>query len=227
MGVVFEIGKISAVIFLHKNWKAPLLIRSYLMIAIFILMFINSIGIFGFLSKAHIEQEVINNNQISQTEIVQSKIDNEDSIIKDLSNQVMQIDNAITKLTDQGKANTSLAQAAAQRKQRDNLTKQKTDHLKIKQDLMQERINDDNNNAKIASDFGPLLYIADFMYGNASKGQLESTVRGIISTLVFVFDPLALVLLIASQFAFDASRNPLTRPKDEDIFDFDNQVLKL
>lgn len=228
MGIVLEMGKISSVIFLHKNWKtAPILIRSYLIVAVFILMFINSVGIFGYLSKAHISQEILNNAEISQTEIIQSKLDNEKSIIKDLDNQITQIDNAISKLTDQGKANTSLAQANAQRKNRDNLTSQKNSHLKIIETLTKEKIDAENNNAKVASDFGPLLYITDFYFGgNSTKLQLESTVRFIILVLVMVFDPLALVLLIASQNAFAQRKKPLTRPSDDDIFKFDDQVLK-
>jgi hypothetical protein len=226
MGVALEIGKITAVIFLHKNWNAPFLIRTYLIIAIFILMFINSIGIFGYLSKAHISQEILNNTQISQTEVIQSKIDNENSQIKDFDNQISQIDNAITKLTEQGKANTSLAQANSQRKQRDLLTNQKNQHIQAKEYLIKEKIDADNQNAKVASDFGPLLYIADLFFGDATKLQLESTVRWIISIIVFVFDPLALVLLIASQFAFESQKKPLTKPDEKDTFNFDEKVAK-
>ena len=227
MGVVLEIGKISAVLFLHRNWKsAPLLIRSYLIISIFVLMFINSIGIFGFLSKAHIQQEVINNTEISQTVVIQSKLDNEQSTIKDINSQIAQIDNALTKLTDQGKAYTSLAQAAAQRKQRDALVAQKTEHLKVMEDLTIQKVAADNNNAKVSAEFGPLLYIANAFYGDASKAQLEATVRYIISVLVFVFDPLALVLLVASQYAFqNRKKKTLTGPNEENTLKIENEVM--
>ena len=228
MGIVLEFGKITSVIFLHRNWnKAPFTIKSYLVVAVFILMFINSLGIFGLLSKAHIQQEVLNNSQFSQTEIIQSKIDNENSVIKDINNQMGQIDSALTKLTEQGKALTSINQGNSQRKIRDSLVTQKNQHLATMQELTKEKIEADNNNAKVASDFGPLLYIADAFYGQASKVQLETTVRWIIIIIVMVFDPLALVLLIASQFSFDGSKKSLTKPDDKDIFDFEKEVLKL
>jgi len=226
MGVVLEIGKISAVLFLHRSWKnAPLLIRSYLMISIFVLMFINSIGIFGFLSKAHIQQEVINNTEISQTVVIQSKLDNEQSIIKDINNQIVQIDNALTKLTDQGKAATSLAQGNAQRKIRDTLETQKNQHLKAVEDLTTQKVMVDNNNSKVTAEFGPLLYIADAFYGVATKEQLEATVRYIISILVFVFDPLALVLLVASQYAFQNRKKKLTGPNEGNTLKIENEVM--
>jgi hypothetical protein len=228
MGVVLEMGKISSVIFLHKNWNiTPFLIRSYLVSAICILMFINSLGIFGLLSKAHIQQEILNNAEMSQTEIVQSKLDNENSIISDINNQIVQIDNALTKLTEQGKVQTSLAQGNAQRKLRDTLSADKNKHLEIVQKLTEEKIEADNNNAKIASDFGPLVYIADAFYGQASKLQLENTVRWIIIIICFVFDPLALVLLIASQFSFNLSKKILTKPSTNDTFSFDENEAKI
>ena len=228
MGIVFEFGKISSVIFLHKNWNnAPFLIKSYLVSAICILMLINSLGIFGLLSKAHIQQEVLNNSQMSQTEIIQSKLDNETSIIKDISNQISQIDDALSKLTSQGNARTSLYEARIQRKTRDNLETEKNQHLESLQKLTEQKIEADNNNAKIASDFGPLLYIADAFYGQASKSQLESTVRWIITIIVIVFDPLALVLLIASQFSFNQIKKPFTFPSKNDTFNFDEKIAKL
>jgi len=178
------------------------------------------------LSKAHIEQEVLNNNQISQTEIIQSKLDNEKSVVADINNQIVQIDNAITKLTEQGKANSSLAQGNAQRKERDKLEDQKNQHLKTIQDLTTEKINADNNNARISADFGPLLYIANIFYGAASKAQLEVTVRWIISILVFVFDPLALVLLVASQYSFRNRKKSLTDPRENNTLNIDDDVMK-
>ena len=57
MGIVLEIGKLITASWLYQNWKrVPLLLKSYLTIAVVILMFITSMGIFGYLSKAHIDQ---------------------------------------------------------------------------------------------------------------------------------------------------------------------------
>ena len=57
MGIVLEIGKLITASWLYQNWKrVPFLLKSYLTIAVIILMFITSMGIFGYLSKAHIDQ---------------------------------------------------------------------------------------------------------------------------------------------------------------------------
>lgn len=229
MGIVLELGKIAAVLFVHRSWKtAPFLIRSYLIISIFVLMGINSIGIFGFLSRAHIEQSVINSTQITLTTIVQAKLDNERTIVKDIDSQISQIDNALSTLTTQGKAITSIVQANAQRKLRDKLEEQKTQHLKTIEDLITEKVKEDNNNARVSAAFGPLLYIANAFYGAATQAQLENTVRWIITILIFVFDPLALILLVSSQHAFmnwQVRKKRLTFPEDKNIMNVDNEVM--
>ena len=57
MGIVLEIGKLITASWLYQNWKrVPFLLKSYLTIAVIVLMFITSMGIFGYLSKAHIDQ---------------------------------------------------------------------------------------------------------------------------------------------------------------------------
>lgn len=226
MGIVLELGKLSSVAFLHRYWtNISFLIKTYLIIAVITLMLINIMGGFGYLSKAHIEQEIINQSQTSQVEIVNSKLDNEKSVVKDLDNQIAQIDNALTKLTEQGKAQTSLSQGVQQRKQRDALVAQKNDHLKVLQDLTTQKITEDANNKKIQAEFGPLAYIADAFYGKATDAQLEITVRWIITIIMCVFDPLALVLLIASQHAFSMRKIPLTEPKENDTLKISDDIF--
>jgi ABC-type multidrug transport system fused ATPase/permease subunit len=75
MGSVLEVGKITTAVWLHKYWdKATLLMKSYLTIAVLLLMFITSMGIFGFLSKAHIEQTAMAGEGVAQLERVEADI---------------------------------------------------------------------------------------------------------------------------------------------------------
>ena len=75
MGTVLEIGKILATVWLHIHWKrAPWVIKSYLTSAVIVLMFITSMGVFGFLSKSHIEQSAVGTEQIAQAEVIDEKI---------------------------------------------------------------------------------------------------------------------------------------------------------
>ena len=75
MGSVLEVGKILTTIWLHINWnRAPKVLRTYLVTAVLVLMFITSMGVFGFLSKSHIEQSAVGDEQIAQAEVIDDKI---------------------------------------------------------------------------------------------------------------------------------------------------------
>jgi len=75
MGSVLEIGKIFTTVWLHQNWhRAPTIIKFYLTTAVIVLMFITSMGVFGFLSKAHIEQTALSVEGASQIERIDSEI---------------------------------------------------------------------------------------------------------------------------------------------------------
>ena len=83
MGSVLEVGKLLATVWLHQNWKrAPGVIKFYLTTAVVVLMFITSMGVFGFLSKSHIEQSAVGGEQIAQMEVIEEKLINIDSKIK-------------------------------------------------------------------------------------------------------------------------------------------------
>ena len=82
MGSVLEVGKLLATVWLHQNWKrAPGAIKYYLTTAVVVLMFITSMGVFGFLSKSHIEQSAIGGEQLAQMEVIEEKLVNIDSKI--------------------------------------------------------------------------------------------------------------------------------------------------
>ena len=83
MGTALEIGKLVTAVWLHKYWsKAKWWLRYYLAIAVAVLMFITSMGIFGFLSKAHLEQNLAENTVTQRIEIINSKIESEETYIK-------------------------------------------------------------------------------------------------------------------------------------------------
>lgn len=189
-------------------------------------MLINSMGIFGFLSKAHIDQEVVNTNQSSQTELVLSKIENEKYTITDIEKQISQIDANIDKLTSTGKAQTSITQANAQRKIRDGLVAQKQTHVASMEDLNRERLTEEAANKKLEADFGPLKYIADVFYGKPNSDQLETIVRWIITVLVTVFDPLALVLLVSSQYMLMNRKKKTVDIQKYEVLDITDNITK-
>ena len=200
MGSVLELAKVVTASWLYRNWSyTPRMIRYYLSVAVAILMFITSMGIFGFLSRAHIEQQIaLSSGSIQQVEIIDNKISIEEQAVKDLDIQIGQIDNAITSLTQKGQAKSSLRAAEQQRKTRDELTKKKAEHFSTIASLKNEKIKIEGEVKKLEAEVGPLKYIAELVYENADTNQLEKAVRWVIILIILVFDPLAVLLLIAA-----------------------------
>lgn len=230
MGTTLEIAKIISTSWLYRNWKTcPFLLKSYLTFAIIILMLISSMGIFGFLSKAHIEQNLqISTGDADQILIVQTKISNEQSTIDDLNKQISQIDSAVTKMTDKGQAQSSLQAADKQRKLRDDLTKQKTQHVEILSNLKTEKVKLDSSIKKTEAEVGPIKYIAAAIYGSSGPDTLELAVRWVILLLVVVFDPLAVVLLLAANHGITSNKKNLLPiiPKDNILVIDPDKVLQ-
>lgn len=199
MGTVLEIGKLVAVTWLHTNWKvAPALIKAYLMSAIVILMLITSMGIFGFLSKAYIEQSInLNVGVIEKIQIIDSDIKVIQDSIKDIDVQIDQIDSAITKMTERNQAQSSLRAADQQRKTRDALVKKKQELVSSLSELRNNRIRLDSEVRKIEAEIGPIKYVAELIYGDSDKEIVDKAIRFVIVLLIIVFDPLAVLLLLA------------------------------
>ena len=232
MGATLEVGKLVTTSWLYRNWShSPIFLKVYLSVAVVILMFITSMGTFGFLSKAHIEQSInITTGSADQVQVVLSRIENEKANVADIEKQIAQIDAALTKMTDKGQAANSLQAADKQRKTRDELVKKKDAYNKTIGDLTVERVKLQSEVKKMEAEVGPLKYIAEMIYdGSAGTDILEKAVRMVILTIIFVFDPLAVVLLLAANHGL-AQRNNLTNEEKPSILktlEIDNTVLNL
>lgn len=214
MGGALEIGKLVTASWLYNNWEdTPKILKYYLTVIVIVLMFISSMGTFGFLSKAHIEQSIklSNTADASQIEIITSKINFEKEYVADLDKQINQIDSAISKLTETGKAANSLKAANQERQNRDSLILKKEEHVKNLSTLTSDRIRAEGDIKKIEAEVGPVKYIAELIYGNEAQSHLDSAVRAVIILLVLVFDPLAVMLLIAANVGLN--KNKLTNDK--------------
>jgi hypothetical protein len=96
MGGVLEVGKLVTASWLYHNWQtAPRVLRWYLTSAVVVLMFITSMGIYGFLSKAHIDQMIITGDNSLEISTIQSRIDREQRIIDDANKVISQLDSAV------------------------------------------------------------------------------------------------------------------------------------
>ena len=223
MGASLEIGKLVTALWLHRNWKtAPFVLKTYLMIATVVLMLITSIGIFGFLSRAHIEQTAGIGTVSTQIEKLNLDIQLEQDKIDNNRRIIAQLDSAVNNLL-QGSATQSRQTRESSAQQASNLATQAT-RLRQQQNAERTRLQNEITAAStqvaelnrqklqfeqqirnIETEVGPIKYIAQLVYGNEAgnnKDMLEKAVTWLILIIIFVFDPLAVLLLIASQISW-------------------------
>ena len=320
MGVVLEVGKLVTAVYLHRYWQMTTRwLKLYLSTAVVFLMFITSMGIFGFLSKAHIEQTSLSEEQSAQIETIDEKITRSDAKIKrwqeemdrllggstggetaivagdtealkDLRATIKSEKDAVRKDADsrikqaQERRDAEIEAAKpllegwggeskynAEVKKAKDVEQTESDEARADRDkklaaidkkyakdidALNKRINSVRNESKskvknidkriaeleknieaeqkkidvvredkmvfekeyrkLEAEVGPIKYIAEFVYGDiADKNMLEQAVRWVIIMVIFVFDPLAVGLLIASQYAFLFSRGEGVTPLNE------------
>ena len=199
MGVVLESGKLVTAAWVYHNWKrTPKLLKGYLISAVVILMFITSMGIFGFLSKAHIEQTTVNSDNTLQIELIESQIQRERGSIERAENTLAQLDNALEKYVELGAVTKGLNARKEQETERNELNATITKSTETISSLTQKMSELNADRIAIEAEVGPIKYIAELIYGESTTGVLEDAVRGVILIIVFVFDPLAVLLLVAA-----------------------------
>jgi len=309
--VVLEIGKLVTAVYLHRYWYLTKgWLKTYMAITVVILMFITSMGIFGFLSKAHVEQTSLSQEQTAQVEAIDEKLLRSDTKINRWQSEIDRLLNAGTSSTDAGllkqdqislsqlrkqiteekaiprkeadkriktaqerrdkeieaakpllddwsgeeKYNKEVAKAkqteqnesSIARSQRDKKIKAIDKKYATEINILNKRIRDARKGSttkageadkrikeleanieteqkamdiiradkmvyekeyrKLEAEVGPIKYIAEFVYGQTDKDILEKAVTWVIILIIFVFDPLAVGLLIASQYAFNTKR---------------------
>jgi hypothetical protein len=211
MGTTLEVSKLVATVWLKQNWKtAPLLIKTYLFAAIVVLMIITSMGIFGFLSKAHSDQNLVSGDVLAKIAVYDEKINTAKENIDANRKQLKQMDEAVDQVmarSDSEKgAEKSVALRRSQSKDRARLLQDIEAEQKTISSLNEERAPIAAEVRKVEAEVGPIKYIAAFFYGSTDQSILEKAVTWVIITLIVVFDPLAVILLLASQMSFQEFR---------------------
>ena len=203
MGIVLEIGKLITASWLYQNWKrVPFLLKSYLTIAVIVLMFITSMGIFGYLSKAHIDQGSGTSELYVKVERLDNRIISERKIITRAEKQLSALDSALDKYLELGAVSKGLKKREDQEQERNALT----DNINNAQSRI-DKLLDEKSEYKLQInsfevEIGPLKYISALVYGDEALDYIDTAVRAVILILVFVFDPLAVLLIIAANMSF-------------------------
>ena len=216
MGSALEVGKLVAASWLYHNWNSnvPRLLKLYLFIAIIVLIFITSLGIFGFLSKAHLDQVKPTSSNNIKIELLDNQIKSQELIIERSQKTLTLLDKALEVYIDKEYVTRGLKERKKQKPERDVLTlaineasdkiaelSDKKGSLKLEQD-------------KIEAEVGPIKYVAELIYGENAKDMFDHAVRVVILILIFVFDPLAVLLLIAANISLRQWRQKREHEED-------------
>jgi hypothetical protein len=232
LGGSLEFGKIVTTLWLHKYWKqAQLQYKIYLCSAVAILMLLTSMGVFGFLSKAHLDQEVPAGDIQAQVQIFDDKIQTQQDNIKTARAALAQMDSQVDQLLGRSSDERGAERAVQiRRNQARERTALQNDISKAQAEItrLQEQRAPVASQARVlAAEVGPIKYIAALVYGdNPEANVLEKAVRWVIILIVVVFDPLAITLLLAATKTFEWERaNKLASARKEPDYEADDGPL--
>jgi hypothetical protein len=218
MGVALEVSKLVVTSWLYRNWESTsLLLKSYFLIAIVVLMSLTSMGIFGFLSKAHGDQSLV----VGEAQYKLAAIDEKIKFHKDIINESrrtlnqldLQVTETISRTGGSSAANSSTASSGSgdsginrsiairrsQAKERADLAKSTSASQEELTKLSEGRAPYASEVRQVEAEVGPIKYIAKLIYGEQAEETsfLEKAVRIVILMIVGVFDPLAVLMFIA------------------------------
>ena len=224
MGIALGLGKITATLWLKQNWNiAPWSMRIYLFTAIMVLMIVTSMGIFGFLSKAHSDQSLVSGDVQAKISVYDEKIktakENIDVNRKALKQMDEAVDQVMGRSNDEKGADKAVAVRRSQQKERGRLLAEIETYQKTVSILAEERAPIAAEVRKVEAEVGPIKYIAQFVYGETNEGLLEKAVTWVIIILIVVFDPLAVILLLSSQISFQNFRER-EDPNEKELEEF-------
>jgi hypothetical protein len=229
MGSALEVGKLVAASWLYNNWRnelVPRTIKMYLTFAVIVLIFITSMGIFGFLSKAHLDQVQPTSSNNIKIELIDTQI-NQQQLIIDRSNKTLTLlDKTLEKYVDMEYVTRGLKEREKQKPERDTLTLAINNASDKIAELSDQKGALQLEQDKIEAEVGPIKYIAELIYGEEAQDYFDNAVRWVIIILIFVFDPLAVLLLIAANISLRSrkvERQSKRKEEEEDRLELASQ----
>jgi hypothetical protein len=204
MGSILEVGKVVVTLWLHEYWsRCRWLMKMYLVPAVAVLMLITSMGIFGFLSKAHSDQSLVGGDVQAKIAVYDEKIKTEKENIETARRALKQMDEGVDQVLGRSTTETGADRAVAlrrsQQKERGRLLAEISQSQKLIAELNETRAPIAAEIRKVEAEVGPLKYIAKLIYGdNPDANLLEKAVTWVIIIIVAVFDPLAIMMLLAA-----------------------------
>ena len=199
MGIVLELAKLVTASWVYRNWKiANKLLKTYFTIAVIVLSFITSMGVFGYLSKAHIEHTTVGGSAQLQIAQLESQKTSAERRLKNAQTSLDTLDRLASGeniLDANFIRNRQKRERSALNKEIEGAT---TDIQTIETNLIPLK----TENLKLEAEVGPIKYVAELFYGSGDNATIDKAVRMMIIILIFVFDPLAILLIIAANMTF-------------------------
>jgi hypothetical protein len=231
MGSVLEMAKLVTVSWLYRNWKTcPLLMKSYYVTACVILMLITSMGIFGYLSKAHLEHSAdtapLSDKVAMLDEKIKTEKENMDGNRKILKQLDEGVDQVMARSSDEKGADKAVAIRKAQQKDRSRISQEIQESQRSINVLNEERAPLNVALQKAESDFGPIKYVAELVYGSGERDLIDKAVRLVIMLIMTVFDPLAILLLISANMTWKIKEEPEPENPEQEFFDKVGDISK-
>ena len=226
MGSALEVGKLVAASWLYHNWNSevPRLLKSYLFGAIIVLVFITSLGIFGFLSKAHLDQVKPTSSNNIKIEVIDKQINQQEIIIQRAEKQITLLDKALEVYIDKEYVSRGLKERKKQEEERTLLNNTINDASDKIAELVNQKAELSLAQDKIEAEVGPIKYVAELIYGENAQDNFDKSVRFVILILIFVFAPLAVLLLIAANISLRQWRKKRNLIKSEQKFNLEEQL---
>ena len=240
MGGVLEVGKIIATVWLHQNWRrVNFIVKWYLTGAVVVLMFATSMGIFGFLSRAHIETTSSVGDNALLIQQIDQNLTIEQQRIRDNQAIIKQMDDAVNSLLtgsvsnatrDNNRTATLTTQATklrdSQKKDRLAANQAIDETNKRIQELNSQKLKLNQAQLKVEAEVGPVKYIAQLIYGdNVDKSLLERAVRWVIIFIVAVFDPFAVSLVLGATMGISGRRKERDAQTEEIVKEIVKEVI--
>jgi len=229
MGSALEIGKLVAASWLYNNWRnelVPKTLKTYLTFAVIVLIFITSMGIFGFLSKAHLDQVQPTSTNNIKIELIDKQINQQQLVIDRSQKTLTLLDQTLEKYIDMEYVTRGLKEREKQAPEREALTKainQASDKIA---ELTTQKGTLQLEQDKIEAEVGPIKYIAELIYGDEAKDHFDEAVRWVIIILIFVFDPLAVLLLIAANISLRSRKQDKEQIKRDEKVDLEVKLQR-
>jgi multisubunit Na+/H+ antiporter MnhC subunit len=213
MASVLEFGKIVSAAWLHYEWeRINNLVRAYFTTAVVVLMLITSMGIFGFLSKAHIDSSITSDSYSLEASIVDKRLEGKQLQLDNLTGRLENLDYVLQTSRPEDRNYVNRVQTEERNEinlEIDNLVADIVELNEQKMPIQKLQLEQE-------AELGPVKYIADMIYGEDAESFYDNAVRWVILTIIFVFDPLAIMLLIVSTAAFKRDREQMNPLVDEE-----------